>query len=294
MMLSGQTRINGGLSQVIENGYLASLVSFGTGLVILGVIMLFSRRAQAGWGHLRDELREGRLPWWTLIGGAAGSMYVLSQGLVATVVGVALFTVGLVGGQVAGGLVLDKIGLSPSGKISPTATRIAGTVLAVIAVIVSVWPDLVGGRLVWLAILPLGVGLIMAWQSSMNGIVRSAARSAVTSTFINFAVGTVVLLVVAGVSVSVQGWPDAWPTQWWYYAGGAMGALFIALMAILVKIAGVLLVSMANIAGQLISAMLLEAWLPLAHGVSGVMVAGTLVALIAVVIASWPRRATES
>ena len=289
-MLSGQTRINGGLSQQIDNGYLASLVSFGTGLMILAIIMLFSRRARAGWGHLATELRAKRLPWWTLIGGAAGSVYVLSQGLVATVIGVALFTVGIVGGQVVGGLVLDKIGLGPGGKITPTVGRIIGTGLAVVAVVIAVWPDLVSGQLGWLALFPLGLGLIMAWQSSVNGIVRSAARSAVTSTFINFAVGTAVLIVVCTISVSRDGWPEAWPGEPWYYVGGAMGALFIALMAILVKIAGVLLVSMANVAGQLIAAVVLEQLVPLAQGVTGTMIAGAAVALVAVVVASWPRR----
>ena len=99
-----------------------------------------------------------------------------------------------------------------------------------------------------------------------------------------------ILVIVAAISVAVQGWPTAWPSGPLYYTGGALGIVFIALAAILVRTAGVLLLSMSNVAGQLLASVALEAGLPLAGGVSAGLLAGTAVALVAVVIAAIPVR----
>lgn len=289
-----QTQLNGGLSQAIDNAYVTAAVSFGSGLLILIVTVLLSRRARRGLAQVRAEIRSRHLPWWALTGGACGAFFVLGQGLVASVIGLALFTVGVVAGQVFGGLMLDRWGLGPGGRVAPTVPRVIGTVLAIGAVALSVIADLGGSNTyatqLWLIVLPLVAGMLVSWQSAMNGIVRAAAQSAMTSTFINFTVGTVVLVVVAGVSVVLNGWPQGWPGDPLLYTGGAVGTVFIAIAALLVRTAGVLLLSMSNVAGQLLASIAFEAWLPLSHGVTGWLLAGTAVALLAVVIAALPGR----
>jgi transporter family-2 protein len=157
----------------------------------------------------------------------------------------------------------------------------------------SVFADLLGhggdARL-WLVIVPVLAGVGVAWQSAMNGLVRSAAHSAITATFINFVVGTAVLVVVAAISVAVNGWPAHWPGDPLLYVGGAAGVVFIGIAALLVRTAGVLLLSMSNVAGQLIAAVAFEAGLPLADGVTPGLLAGAAVALLAVALAALPRR----
>ncbi|MBK0417711.1 DMT family transporter [Leucobacter sp. CSA1] len=290
MLVGVQSRANGGLSQQIGDGYLAAVVSFGSGLLLLSILTLCSPAARAGLGRLREEVRSGGYPVWGLLGGTCGAFFVLSQGLVASVIGLALFTVGIVAGQVLGGLVMDRIGLGPGGRVNPTPQRIVGTVLAVVAVAIAVSADIGGGNAVWLAVVPLVAGVGMAWQSAVNGLVRAAARSAIAATFVNFVVGTALLAVLAGVSIAIRGWPAAWPASPWLYIGGLLGVLFIALATILVRTAGVLLLSMSNVAGQLIAAVLLEAGLPLAGGVTVGLLIGAAVALAAVVIAAIPGR----
>ena len=294
MLVAVQSRVNGGLSQQIGNGYVTAVVSFGSGLVVMCIAVLVSRRAKAGLVSLRAEVTAGRLPLWTLLGGAAGAAFVLGQGLVAPITGLALFTVGIVAGQVLGGLILDRAGLGPGGRIDPTPPRLVGTGLAVLAVIISVGLDLAVSHAVWLVVFPVLIGVGVAGQSMVNGLVRAAARSAVTSTFVNFVVGTAVLAVIAVVSVASSGWPTEWPTSPLYYVGGIIGTVFIAVAAMLVRAAGVLLLSMSNVAGQLIASLLLEAGLPLAGGVSAAMAIGTAVALAAVVIASLPGRGSRA
>ncbi len=289
-----QSRINGGLSQHLGNGYVTAAVSFGSGLLILCLVIGLSRRGRDGFARVRKELSTRHLPVWALTGGTFGAFFVLAQGLVATVLGLALFTVGVVAGQVFGGLLIDRAGIGPGGRVNPTWPRVLGTVLAILAVAFSVVADLLDSHgsngQIWLMIVPVLVGAGVSMQSAVNGLLRSAAQSALTATFISFLVGTTILVVVAAVSVLVQGWPTEWPSQPLFYAGGSLGVVFIALAAMLVRTAGVLLLSMSNVAGQLLASVALEAGLPLAGGVGSGLLVGTLVALIAVVVAALPAR----
>ncbi|MGK0740708.1 DMT family transporter [Leucobacter sp. Z1108] len=292
-----QSQVNGGLSQELGNGYVTAAVSFGSGFVIMVLAVVVSARGRRGIHKLRAELASKHLPVWALTGGLCGAFFVLGQGLVAPLLGLALFTVGIVGGQVLGGLVIDKVGLGPGGKVRPSPQRIVGTVLAIVAVVLSVLADLSapGGESpkLWLVLIPVAAGLAIAWQSAVNGLVRSASQSATAATFVNFLVGTAVLVLAASVSVGLQGWPQTWPSEPWYYVGGFVGTIFIGVAAMLVRAAGVLLLSMSNVAGQLIASVAFDAGIPLAGGVTPGLLAGAAVALLAVTIAALPRRSTR-
>lgn len=293
MMVAIQSRINGGLSQELGGGFLASFTSFGIGLVLVTIAMLCSKQAMRGFGKLRTQLRTRRFPIWALFGGAAGAFFVLGQTFVAPVIGVALFTVGVVAGQVVGGLFLDKAGIGPGGRVDPTPTRIMGTVLVILAVAISVAGSLLGGGLhgsPWLVLIPMVAGAGVGWQSAVNGLLRSAMESVLSATFVSFLIGTVILAVLAAISVATSGWPEIWPSEPYLYLGGVLGVIFIAVLAMLVRVAGVLLLSMANVAGQLIASVLLEMGVPLAGGVSVGMLIGVLVGLVAVAVAAMPAR----
>lgn len=289
VLVALQSRVNGGLAQHIGSGFVAAAISFSGGLVVICLVLALSRRGRRGVTKMRQEVAAGRLPVWALLGGVGGGAFVLTQGLIAPLTGVALFTVGIVAGQVAGGLAMDRLGLGPGGRISATPTRLVGTGLAIVAVIVTVAGSYSGG-LVLLVLVPVIVGAGMAAQSMVNGLVRAAAESAVTATLMNFIVGTVLLVTVAAVSVLMNGWPTSWPTQWWMYCGGLVGVIFIAVAAVLVRRAGVLLLSMSNVAGQLVAAMFFELGFPLAGGLTPALVVGTGIALLAVTIAALPSR----
>ncbi len=290
ILVASQSRLNGGLGATIDNGILAAAISFGAGLLVMILAVALSSNARAGLGRVRAGVRERGFPAWALLGGLCGAFFVISQGVAVGVLGVALFTVGIVAGQVVGGLVLDRIGLGPGGRVVPTIPRVFGAVLAIIAVAVSAWTGLGDSSGVALLILPLLAGLAVSWQSAVNGLVRSVAESAITATFINFVVGTVALGIAAAISVGLRGWPTDWPGEWWWYAGGPLGCLFIALAAIFVRSAGVLLLSMSNVAGQLIGALVLDAVAPVPGRGGNELLLGAGIALVAVVIACLPSR----
>lgn len=293
MLVATQSRINGGLSLQLGNPYVTAAVSFGIGMLVILVVLLLNSRARRGISMVRLELARRRLPLWALTGGACGAFFVLTQGLVATSLGLALFTVGIVAGQVLGGLIFDRAGVGPGGKVALSSQRMIGTALAILAVALSVIADLIdaeSGTHLLLMLVPVLAGVGVAFQSAVNGLVRSAAQHALTATFFNFLVGTVVLVIAAAVSIGISGWPEHWPSDPWYYTGGAVGVVFIAIASVLVRTAGVLLLSMSNVAGQLLASVAFEAVAPFAGGLSAGLLAGVAVALVAVFIAAIPVR----
>jgi transporter family-2 protein len=76
-----QSRINGEFGLALGNGALAALISFSTGLTLISLAMLASPSGRTGLAALRSAVSEGRLPWWSIIGGAAGAFLVFTQGL---------------------------------------------------------------------------------------------------------------------------------------------------------------------------------------------------------------------
>ncbi|WP_350349303.1 DMT family transporter [Agromyces sp. G08B096] len=286
-----QSRINGELATELADPYTAAAISFGSGLVVLLVALACWRPGRAGFARLRGELRHRRIAWWMLLGGLAGAYFVTTQGLSAGVLGVAVFTVAIVAGQTVGGLVFDVVGLGPGGRRRVTWSRLAGALLALAAIGWAMSAQLVHDVPLLLMLLPFAAGIGAAWQQAVNGRVRGAADSALTSTVLNFAVGTTALVVVMLVHAAAVGFPEALPSEPWLYLGGVLGCLFIAGQAVVVRVIGVLVLALAGVAGQLTAALALDLLLP-THGrtVDAATIGGTVLALAAVGLASLPRR----
>lgn len=286
-----QSRINGELGRALGDGYVAAVISFGGGLVIVAVVMVASRSGRAGFVRVTTAVRNGNMPWWHVAGGAAGAFFVLSQGLSAAVLGVALFTIAIVCGQTLSGLAIDRSGL---GAVQPkrlTPTRIVGSLLALVAVGVAVSAQLSGDYPVWLLVMPFVAGLGIGWQQAVNGQVKAMANSALTATFLNFLVGFALLLGVAAIHASVAGWPVTAPSDWWLYIGGPVGVVFIAGAAIVVRTIGVLLLSLGTVAGQLVTSLVLDVLAPpVGYELAPTTVFGTLLTIAAVAIAAVPAR----
>jgi transporter family-2 protein len=290
--VAAQSRINGELGKELGNGYLAALLSFGSGLILLAIAMLFWPAGRRGLARSIAAIRSGSVPWWHFCGGAAGAFFVLSQGLTAALLGVALFTVASVCGQTISGLVIDRNGLGTVLPKPVTYTRLIGSVVAFGAVVWAVSAQLVGTIPIWALAMPFLAGLGIGWQQAVNGQVRGVSESALTATFINFLVGTVVLLVVAVIHGAVAGWPTRLPNAPWLYLGGAIGVVFIATAAILVRTIGVLLLSLGTIAGQLTASLLIDFATPIpGHVIAWTTIAGTVLTLLAVAFAAIPSRA---
>ena len=286
-----QSRVNGELGRALADGYLAAVISFGSGLLILAVALAVWTPGRRGLRAAFGSVREGSTPWWYLCGGAGGALFVLSQGITGAVLGVALFTVAVVCGQTISGLAIDRNGIGHTPPAAITVTRLVGSALALVAVGVAVSAGFGGDIPAWMLLLPFVSGLAVAVQQAVNGQVRRVAGSAFTATFMNFLVGTTVLLIACLVHEAIVGLPERMPTNPLLYLGGLIGAIFIGGAVIVVRVTGVLLLGLGSVAGQLVMSLVLDLVLP-APGrvVVASTVVGTVLTLVAVVIAAIPSR----
>lgn len=295
MTSSLQSRINGELGHQIGDGFTAAAISFGLGLVILVGTLLVWPAGRRGLGLVRAAISTRSLSWWHVLGGLGGAFYVLSQGLTASVLGVALFTVAIVAGQTISGLAMDRLGVGPGGQRPLTVPRVAGAVVALLAVAWAVSGQISGGVPLWLMAMPLLAGIGQGWQQAVNGRVRVAAESALTATFLNFLFGTIALLIALLVHALLVGLPSSLPTDPWLYTGGVLGCIAIAGTALIVRTTGVLVLALGMVAGQLLSALALDLLAPTsAHPVAFATIGGTALALVAVLIVGVRRRTSRS
>ena len=291
VLTATQSRVNSELSQRLGDGYLAAIISFGSGLLILLVVLAVWAPGPTGARRLIGAVRSGATPWWYLGGGVAGGAFVLAQGLSAAALGVALFTIAVVSGQTASGLVVDRLGLGTMAPTAITVTRLGGSILALAAVGWAVSSQLRADTELWVVLLPLLAGIGLGWQQAANGQVRVAAGSAMTATLMNFVSGTLVLILAGAVHLAVAGWPTSLPAAAWLYSGGLIGTLFIGLAIIVVKHTGVLLLGLGVVAGQLVASLALDVLVPVAgHPIAWTTVLGTALTLVAVGIATIPSR----
>ncbi|MBN9180890.1 MULTISPECIES: DMT family transporter [unclassified Microbacterium] len=262
MLTAIQARVNGQLGVRLHDGFTAAVISFGSGLAILIVLSVALPVGRRGFRTLVTGARERTIPWWMLIAGAAGALTVATQGIAVGVIGVSLFTVGYVAGQIVCGLFLDRVGFGPGGVVAVTMPRVLGGLLALLAVGVALAGGAVGEAPLWMLLLPFAAGIGVAWQQATNGRLRARVGTPLTATLMNFITGTVVLAIAAIVHVSIAGAPRAVPSDWWLYLGGALGVAYIFLSAALVSYTGVLLLALGTVVGQLAMSVVLDALWP--------------------------------
>lgn len=284
--LAVQSRVNGELGHQLGDGIAAATVSFGIGLVVMLLALPWMHRNT---GRILYALRSGQLRWWQCIGGACGAFLVTTQGLTVPWLGVSIFIVALVAGQSTSSLAMDRLGVGPGGPRLITRNRALGALLCVVAVVIAVGDSFGDARSLGFAALPLLAGIGVAWQQAVNGRVALAAASPWPATLLNFAVGTVALLVALAIESAVRGGgpPGAFPVEPWLYVGGPLGIVFIAISAAVVHRIGVLLLGLGMIAGQILGALAIDAVLPGPAGRPDLLtLTGAALTLLAVRIAA--------
>lgn len=286
-----QAQLNGALSAALADSAIASLISFGSGFLILLVISLLGPHGRAALARLFRGVRSGQVRWWMLLAGFAGAFTVATQTLTVAVIGVATFTVGVVAGQTVSGIVLDRIGYGPGGVVGVTVARLVGAGFAVASVVIALLGEGANEAPWWMFAMPFLAGAGIAWQQATNGRLRQAIDSALTATLVNFAAGTLALLVAACVRVGVAGFPARFPGEVWMYLGGATGVVYIFLSAALVKHTGVLQLGLGSVVGLLATSVVIDVIWPAPAGAPlPVALLAVAVAFVGVVVAVVRRR----
>lgn len=263
-MVAVQSQINSHLADELGDGLragaLAAVISFGSGLVLLSVAVVLTRAGRGGVGRLVAAVRSRRLRWFEVVGGLLGAFFVAAQGITVGTIGVALFIVAFTAGQAGSSLLVDRLGLSPGGAQPVSIPRLVAAAFAIVAVVLKAGEQLdrdAGALLVPFALVALVAGLMQSLQQAINGRVAAVAGPFAT-TWNNFLVGTTGLLVLLAVSFTVDGHLDGLPRTPWLYLGGLCGTAFIWIASWTVRIHGVLVLGLCMIAGQVVTAELIE------------------------------------
>jgi bacterial/archaeal transporter family-2 protein len=117
-----QAPINSRLGKSI-GGIQAATFSFLVGSAALVLLSTVVRGGLGSFGHV------GRAPWWALVGGLLGAVYVFVAIEAVRTLGASGLTAVVITGQLAISVVIDRFGLLGIAKQSISASRIAGLVL---------------------------------------------------------------------------------------------------------------------------------------------------------------------
>ncbi len=102
------------------------------------------------------------------------------------------------------------------------------------------------------------VGGLIALQAPINSMLGKATGS-FQAAFISFAIGTVVLAVIAAVAKGGFGaMGEATSLSWYYLSGGVLGAAYVTTVLVTVRELGAGPVVAATIAGQLSASVVLD------------------------------------
>ncbi|MEN3611825.1 DMT family transporter [Plantactinospora sp. ZYX-F-223] len=228
-------------------------------------------------------LRRTRLPWWTYLGGLCGAFFIVAATYIVPVLGVAIYTIAQVAGNSGGGLVVDRTRLAPAGRMGLTRSRVAGALLGIAAVALAQFGRPVGDLAVGLVLLGVVCGVLVTVQGALNGRISTVADPA-AATAVNFAVSSAAMLPVAAVTGALaQLGATGWPSEWYLYVGGPLGVTITVALLVGIRSMGLLRTGLALVAGQLGGALLLDLR-PGGPGASLAVLVGAVLTLLAVVV----------
>ncbi len=261
VMIAIQARVNGELSTQLNNGVQAALVSFGSGLIVIALIAVFSPTIKEGARNLRGAVTRGELPRWTLFAGALGGTFVAIQTHVVPVIGVAIYSVASIAGQTAASLLVDRLGITGGGKKQITFRRTAAALFTVFAVFISVFDRIEAADLALFAVFLAGVaGAVVGVQRALNGQINEHSHQSFTTSLLNFFMGTSFLTLLL-FALLIFGDSDISPLPagpWWIYTGGVIGVIYIAFTSKIVQHLGVLTFTLFSVGGNLLGSLIID------------------------------------
>lgn len=264
ILVALQSRVNGGLSALLGNGVEAALFSFGSGFLILNLILATNSKVRNGLRGIWKGIRSKKLPRWRLSAGVLGGIFVAIQTYSVPLIGVALLSVTTIAGQTAASLFVDRAGMTAGGKQPITLRRTLAAVVTVLAVLVAVWDRLTVTSTSLIAIaLSFSGGLLLGLQRALNGQINEHSKNSLATTWLNFATGctflSFLLLFTTLGGEKLVGFPTA---PWWIYLGGSIGILYIAFASTIVQEIGVLAFTLFTTGGQLVGSLLIDLIFP--------------------------------
>lgn len=299
LVIAVQARVTGALKEVTGESALSAAVTFTSGLVLMTIICLVTRTNRQAVKRAVTGAFEGRFPPIFLFTGLLGAIMVFGQGATVDIIGVALFSMIFIGGQMIASTVLDTAGWVPAGKTKLGATRVVGIILALAGVAVAMSLKMTDTALDPAVLLvPFLVvfvgGLLQPAQMAANGVVAAHVGRPEPIVFFNYLTGTTALAIasIPAISTGALSKLPLGPGDWWYYTGGVLGSVMVMGGAVLVRTIGSLLYTLGMVGGQVLGSLVVDSLFPTPGAIVGwqTVVGGVLTVLALGVASMNPRR----
>lgn len=295
MLSPMQSAVNGQLGHFLGDGNACAVISFASGLFVMFFVIIARKQTRQQFASIPSLIKSRKIPLWNWFAGLCGAMVVFSEGASASALGVATFQTALISALILSGLLCDRFGIGVKEKKAFTIQRVSGAVLAIVATVCVVLPQWESPHLLILAVLPFLAGLLAGWQPAGNSAVGEATGSMLVSITWNFIVGFTVLSIALAIRMVLGYVSFELPTTWWMFLGGPLGLASIALMALLVRGIGLLLLGVASTAGQLLGSVLIDLAIPaLGNTIYAATIIGTLFALAGAIVTAIPSKAERN
>lgn len=264
LVLPVQTTINTRLGRRAGSVFVASLISFSVGTLVL-LAALGVARPGISWDVLPGQ------PWWIWVGGLCGVAFLTFNIVLMRALGASSAVVLPIVGQVIGGVLIDATGAFGATQVPLGPARSAGALLVVLgAALANMRPrrgrpqDIDEGAPGALRVVALGgaavlTGTLSAIQATVNGRLGVVAGSPLFAATVSFVVGTLALVfIVASLRVrpDLRGVAAAEP--WWIWSGGALGAGFVLANSAIAPVLGTGLTVSVVLLGQIVSGLLVD------------------------------------
>jgi bacterial/archaeal transporter family-2 protein len=105
--------------------------------------------------------------------------------------------------------------------------------------------------------LTIAVGGLIALQAPINAGLGKATGN-VSAAFVSFAVGTLLLALLVGVTAQAGGLGNTFEVNWYYLLGGALGVAYVYTVLVTVSTIGAGAVAAATVTGQLTASVIID------------------------------------
>ena len=249
-----QTGINSMLRERLRTPILSSTISFIVGLTCLAILTLVTC------GYLFPEKNTlDQIPWWAWCGGVMGAIGLTGNILLFPKLGGVLTVLFPMLGQIVMSVLIDSFGWFGTSAIPFDAGRIIGLCLVIGGLLLYMngkrgQNKATDGSVLYWSMLGILSGFTFAIQPVMNGRLAVAFSSSIQSAFISFLTSTIILVTLVMLIPSERrNIPLVIKSKgpWWLWAGGLIGAYYVASFALVTPMTGVGMVTLVSILGMI-------------------------------------------
>ena len=250
-----QTSINARLHQFTHSSFYTSALSFLVGTSTLAIIIFFFQPHYFSPHTLSTFKVDAR---WG-VGGLMGVIFLTGNLLLLPRIGASLTVVTTLSGQLIMGMMIDTLGWFHLPIRPLTVAKILGLVLLFFGILLMNLSSKQMNKQLKNAIwLPLGVlfGVAPPIQTAINSSLSQLTHSSLFAAFISFLVGTLTLFLLTLLfhrRFKIDKTDEkSKPLHWWYFTGGALGALFVTMNIIVAPVLGITVSLIIVMLGQII------------------------------------------